>query len=88
MTELSLAMLPLFPLAYLYASWRQAREEARSIEMARRRAREIHHAYVSGFRFGLEEGEYRAGKKLTPERYTIGEWFFALRDGRVALRLK
>lgn len=88
MTELSLALLPLFPLAYLYGHWRQAREEARAIEAARRRGEEIRRAYQIGFRFGLEEGEYRAGKKLTPERYTIGEWFFALRDGRVAMRLK
>lgn len=88
MTELYLALPPLFPLAYLYGHWRRARDEALAIETARRRAREIHRAYVSGFQFGLEEGEYRAGKKLTPERYSISEWFFALRDGRVAMRLK
>lgn len=88
MTELSLALLPLFPLAYLYAIWRTARDEARAIEAARRRDDEIRRAYQSGFRIGLAEGEHIAAKRLTPERYTIGEWFFALRDGRVAMRLK
>jgi hypothetical protein len=88
MTELSLAMLPLFPLVYLYGHWRQAREEARAIEAARRRGDEIRRAYQSGFRIGLAEGEHLAAKRLTPERYTIGEWFFAMRDGRVAMRLK
>jgi hypothetical protein len=49
MTELSLALLPLFPLAYLYWRWRQAREEALAIEAARRRGDELRRAYQSGF---------------------------------------
>jgi len=88
MRHLFILLFTLLPLAYLYMVYRAECEEARAIATARRRAREIHRAYVSGFQLGVEEGEYRAGKKLTPERYTIGEWFFALRDGRTALRLK
>jgi hypothetical protein len=86
--DLMLATTALMPLAFLYMVYRGERQEARAIETARRRGDEIRRSFESGFRLGLEEGEYRAGKKLTPERYTIGEWFFALRDGRTALRLK
>jgi hypothetical protein len=86
--EINLVGLALLPLAYLCMVYRGESQEARAIETARRRGDEIRRSFESGFRLGLEEGEYRAGKKLTPERYTIGEWFFALRDGRTAVRLK
>jgi hypothetical protein len=86
--DLMLAITAIMPLAYLCMVYRAERDEALAIELAKRRGDEIRRAYQSGFRFGLEEGEYRAKKMLNPPYYTIGEWFFALRDGRTALRLK
>jgi hypothetical protein len=86
--DLMLAITAIMPLAYLCMVYRAERQEARAIEAARRRGDQIRRSFESGFRLGLDEGECRAKKTLNPPYYTIGEWFFALRDGRTALRLK